>query len=250
MFAQLAGLGLTAATTMYGMNQAGKSADAAAAAAAQAAKAQEAGYDKARRSRKAGVAQSLSYLQPYQQSGWQGQDLLNDALGINGPEAQQSFFANFQNDPGFNAMQQTGINTVEQSRASAGGLRSGATMKALQDYGMKLQQSVFQDRMMRLGEVGKLGATAGTNMATLNEGANKDIANLLAAEGLAKAGGITNASNAMQMGSQNQLQLLGYGLGQSKGGINDLFKSFGSGGSGFSSGIPSGVGLGGYAGSF
>ena len=65
------------------------------------------------------------------------------------------------------------------------------------------------------------------------------------------------ASNAQQMGTQNQLSMLGYGLGQAKQPLNDLFgslgKSFGSmggGGAGFTSGVPTGAGLGGYAGSW
>lgn len=255
MFAQLAGLGLSLGGTLLGMNRAEDSANAAAAAASAAADAQEEAYKKAAAKRQAGLAQSLGFLSPFMQAGQGGQKLLSDALGINGPEAQRGYFANFQNDPGFAAVQGAGIDTVNQSKAASGGLRSGATMKALMDFGQRLQQNVFQDRMTRLADVGKMGATTAGNMATVNEGAHKDFANYEIGEGNAKAGGLINASNAQQMGTQNYLQMLGYGMGQAKGGMNDLFSAFGKTigggtGAGWTSGIPSGVGLGGYGGSW
>lgn len=229
MFAQLASLGMNLGGTLYGMNKAEESAEAAARAAQQAAKAQKKAYNQAGDVRRAGMDKSMGYLQPWEESGRQGQELLNDALGINGPEAQAAFYQNFQNDPGFAAVQNEGVNTVEQSRAVGGGLKSGATMKALMDYGQKLQQSVFQDRLTRLGDVGKMGATTATNMASLTDSGFKDLAGYEVGKGTATASGLINASNAQQMGTQNQLSLLGYGMGQMKQPLNDLFKGFGTG---------------------
>lgn len=236
MFAELASLGMQIGGTLFGMDKAGDAADDASAAAMQSAAILQNAYKNAAGTRAKGLTKSIGYLQPWEQSGRQSQELLNDALGINGPDRQRAFYANFQNDPGFEAMQKTGIGTVEQSRAVGGGLKSGATMKALNDYGMKLQQSVFQDRLTRLGDVGKMGATTATNMATVNEGAHKDLAGYEVGMGQAAAGGVIGASNAQQMGTQNELSLLGYGMGQMKQPLNDLFKSFGKSGSGPSMG--------------
>lgn len=226
MLAQLANLGLTIGGTLMGMNRAEDSANAAAAAAHQAAQTQVVGYRDAIDRREKALQESLGFLRPYEISGRGGQNLLNDALGINGPDAQRAFFSGFQNDPGFEAVQQAGVDTVNQSAASRGGIYSGGTLKALMDFGQRLQQSVFQDRLNRLGEVGKLGATTAGNMATVNENANKDLAGYDIAKAAAKAGGFVNASNAQQMGTQNYLQLLGYGMGQVKGGVNDLLGAF------------------------
>lgn len=224
MFAQLAGLGLSLGGSLLGMGMAGDAADKGSAAATEAAAILRNGYTNAGSVRQTGMDKSIGYLQPWEASGRQSQELLNDALGVNGPDRQRAFYANFQNDPGFSAVQGQGINTVEQSRSAGGGLRSGATMKALMDYGQKLQQSVFQDRLTRLGDVGKMGATTATNMASLTDSGYKDLAGYEIGKGQATAGGVINASNAQQAGTQNQLQLLGYGMGQAKEPLNDLFK--------------------------
>ena len=183
MFAQIAQAGMAIGGALYGMNKAGDAADAGSAAAMSAAHQQEEAIRKARMMREAGLEKSLGYLQPYRESGLGGQKLLNDALGINGADAQRAFYSGFQNDPGYEAVQKAGINTVEQSAASRGGVYSGATMKSLMDWGQKFQQSVFGDRLNRLGEVGKLGATAANNSAVVNESGMKDIANLKVMQG-------------------------------------------------------------------
>jgi hypothetical protein len=226
MFGTLASIGMA----VGGSIMSGMSADKASEAAGAAAAAQAEAYQQARKQRLRGLAESLGYLDPYRKSGMAGQNLLNDALGINGLDAQRGFYSNFQNDPGWEAEQRAGLNTVEQGATARGGLYSGATMKALQEWGQKFQRGLFSDRLTRLGDVGKMGATTATNMATINEAGNKDIANYTALEGGAQASGIMGASNAQQMGTQNQLSMLSYGVGQAKQPLNDLFKSFGSGG--------------------
>jgi hypothetical protein len=227
MFAELANLGIGIGTTLFGMSESDRAADDAAMAAQRAAQARKKGINQAGDVRRAGIGEAVGYLKPWEESGRRGQDLLNDALGINGPEAQRNYFQNFQNDPGFGAVQQAGIGTVEQSRAAGGGLRSGATMKALMDYGQRLQQSVFQDRLNRLGETGRLGATSAANMAGITNSGYGDLAGYEILKGDAVAGGLLGASNAQQMGTQNKLALLGYGAGHVKGGLNDLFSAFG-----------------------
>jgi len=105
---------------------------------------------------------AVGYLKPYAESGQGANTLLSDALGINGPEAQARYFANFQNDPGYIAARDAGIAGIEQSQAGPGMLHSGGTLKALQDYGQRLMWSQFQNRLEGLRGLGVQGQNAAT----------------------------------------------------------------------------------------
>ncbi len=202
-----------------------------------------------------GTNQALSFLSPYVQGGTSSMSILNDALGINGPEAQAAYYRNYQNDPGFLATQQAGINALDQSAASSGMLRSGGQMKSLYKYGQLNQQNAFQDRLNRLFNIGGQGLTAAGNSANIAESGSNAIADYLRqiggveGEGTigsanALAGGILgsasareggvlgtanaltsgqiNAANARAGGAQNAGIVNAYGQGQTNSGINDL----------------------------
>jgi hypothetical protein len=70
-------------------------------AAKQAAQQQYTGYGNAIDQTRTGTNQALGYLQPFAQAGQGGMNLLSNALGINGPAAQQAYYIGFQTDPGF-----------------------------------------------------------------------------------------------------------------------------------------------------
>src|SRR3990167_5180636 len=148
---------------------------------------------------RSGIGESLGYLQPFAQTGQGGLKLLADALGINGPEAQQQYFAKFQNDPGYLAERNAGVAAVEQGAASGGALRSGGTLKALQEYGQRFQRQRFLDRLGALSNIGGQGLTAAGGQA----GLTRDLAGLRADEGTARASGIVGAANARTAGAQN-----------------------------------------------
>jgi hypothetical protein len=240
MFAQLAGLGLQAGGMLYGMGQSNAAADRAAAAAREAAGLQVEGLNNALNQRSAGLDLTLgridSMLSPFSSQGMGANRMLSDALGLNGDAPQRSYFQNFQNDPGYRETLKGGTDAIEQSAAGGGMLRSGGTLKALQDYGARLQSSVFSDRLNRLAGLGAQGQQAATTQAmggaTMQNAASSDIAGYLRDIGAAKGGGVIGASNADQRGTQNMLSMLGYGMGQMKAPMNDLFGSFAKGGGG------------------
>lgn len=57
---------------------------------------------------------------------------LEDLLGYNGPEKQAAALEAMKSSPSF----QLGVNAIDRSAATRGGLNSGRTYMALQDYGM------------------------------------------------------------------------------------------------------------------
>ena len=167
----------------------------AAKASRQGAAAQVAGLRQGEKSIKEGIG----YLQPYAETGKGGLNLLADALGVNGPEAQAAYFANFQTDPGYIAERDAGVAAVEQGAASGGALRSGGTLKALQEYGQRFMRQSFLDRLNALTGVSGQGLTAAGGQAELQ----RDIAGIRSGIGTAQASGIVGAANAKTAGATN-----------------------------------------------
>ena len=123
------------------------------------------------------------------------------------------YFANFQNDPGYIAARDAGIAGIEQSQAGPGMLHSGGTLKALQDYGQRLMWSQFQNRLEGLRGLGVQGQNAATTQGGWQTQFGRDKADMLGQIGTARASGIVGAANAGTAGTQNMLQLAGYGIG-------------------------------------
>ena len=165
---------------------------------------------------RSGMGESLGYLQPFAQTGQGGLKLLADALGINGPEAQQQYFANFQNDPGYLAERNAGVAAVEQGAASGGALRSGGTLKALQEYGQRFMRQSFLDRLNALAGAGQQGQQAAGGQADIRMGGAQNLAQLSSDIGTSRASGIVGAANAKTAGSTNIFNagvgLLGAGI--------------------------------------
>lgn len=250
MLAGLIGGALQLGTSLFGMSQSKKAAEKAAAAAREAARQRVEGLNNAITERRAGTEEGLGYLAPYTVTGYQSNDLLSDALGVNGPERQSAYYANFQNDPGFDATLRAGTDAIEQSGASSGMLRSGGTLKSLFGYGQRLKQSMFSDRLNRLAGLGQQGQQAAMGSAGIATSGSSDVANYLKSIGEANAGGTIGVSNAETAGTQNMLQMLGYGIGGAKNSLNDLFGSFKMGSSpmSLSAGTAGGTGLFGFGG--
>ncbi len=214
---------------LFAGSQSKKDAQRASQAAQYAAGQQVEGLNNAIGTRQAGTADSLNYLKlldPFINSGAGANNQLAAALGAAGPDAQRSFYDNFQNDPGYNATLKAGTNAIEGSQSASGSLRSGGTLKALQDYGMRFQQSIFGDRLNRLAGLSSSGQGAATTSAVTGAGITdrgaSDVAGYMRDIGTVNAGGTINSSNALSKGNQNYLSALGYGVGQMKPAINDL----------------------------
>lgn len=236
MLAELAKLGADIGAGIFNYDQAEDATGRAQWAAGQASKEQEdmlrAGIDERRSGNDQVLALLKSYLDPYATSGASSNKLLSDALGVNGPEAQRAYFAGFQNDPGFMATQKAGTDAIEQSASGGGLLRSGGTLKGLMDYGQQGMFAQISDRLNRLSGLGTQGqqaaSTIGTTGANSITSMSSAIANYLKDIGTARAGGIINASNADQAGTQNLMSIVGNTAGKVGSGISDLIGQFAS----------------------
>ena len=64
--------------------------------------------------------QAVSYEQPFMQGGQNSLNLYNNATGVNGAAAQQAYYSNFQNDPGFQSGVNYGLQQIQAQNAAQG----------------------------------------------------------------------------------------------------------------------------------
>jgi hypothetical protein len=140
---------------------------------------------------------SLAFLQPGVESGNQTLKLLGDILGLNGQSAQSSYFANFQNDPGFNATLDAGVQAADRSAAARGLSRSGGQQRSLFDFGQRLQNDFFNQRTNNLFGLMGFGQNAANTSAALTSNTGQGIADAQFGTGQLLANQATNYGNAM-----------------------------------------------------
>lgn len=109
------------------------------------------------------------------------------------PELTRSFtMADYQQDPGFDFRMKQGQKALERSAAARGGLRSGATLKALTQYGQDFASNEYGkaydrfnqnqgNRFNRLSSIAGFGSTANAQNAAASQNyANQSGANTMA----------------------------------------------------------------------
>ena len=135
------------------------------------------------------LERSLGFLE----GGRGAENLLLQALGVQGPEAQRTF-TNELFTPGFNDELQFGIDALDQSAAARGGLFSGNQLKSVADFGTRLKRDAFNTRVNQLFQLAG-NAPAQSAQATLNTG--DAIAGTQFGGAQLEANQATNFGNAM-----------------------------------------------------
>ena len=200
----------------------------------------------------AGVG-AIPILQQYAQAGAPALEQQQALLGLRGPEAQRAAIAGIEGGAGYQAQVQAGEEALLQRASATGGLRGGNIQAALGQFRPQMLQQEIENQYQRLGGLAGVGGTvaqqlasggmgvgerlaalgqasaAGTGAAAQTSGAN--IANLLAQQGAARAGGIRGESAAYGKLLNVPFQFAGF---QSGGGLSgpmnfDPFNQIGGG---------------------
>lgn len=175
------------------------------------------GADAARNALGQHYGEAQGHLAPYLQGGGQANALLGNYLGAGGPEAQQQAFANFQNDPGWQAQFGAGINALDRSATARGGLYSGAAMKGIHEYGQQFQRQAFNDRINQLQGFSGQGLQAASGAAGLAANQGNTLGNLEFGLGQQHASNRINMGNAMaqsrNIGINNLMGVAGLAIG-------------------------------------
>jgi hypothetical protein len=131
-------------------------------------------------------------------------------IGVSGPEAQQKAINALQQGPEFNALVQQGEQGILQSAAATGGLRGGNVQGALAQFRPQVLSSLIEQQYNRLGGLSTMGQNAAAGVGTAGMQTGTNIANLLAQQGAAQAGGTLAAGAAWG----NTIGSLAGGLGR------------------------------------
>ena len=165
-----------------GAKQAGKAAERGAATQAAAA---QAGIDEQRRQ----FDKLVELMSPYVTAGTESMAAQKALIGLAGPEAERAAIAKQQQSPFFQSLVQQGENAILQNASATGGLRGGNVQAALSQFRPQILNSLIEQQYGRLGGFTKLGQASAAGLAEQGMASADSIANLLANQGAATAGG-------------------------------------------------------------
>lgn len=198
---------IPAATTLISGYMANKAATKAANAQASAA---QAGIDEQRRAAEANRA----LLVPYTQLGTDALGQMRALSGLSSPAEQQAAIDAISGGAEFTGLNKAGQDAILANASATGGLRGGNVQRSLADYSSDLLNNLINKRLGLLGGYAASGqnAAAGVGSAGMNAGVN--IANLLAQQGAANAGGIMSRGNTNINMLSGLGKLASYGMGR------------------------------------
>ncbi len=192
----------TVAGSMYSSKQAGKAAKTQAASADRASAIQQANFEQTRKD-----------LMPYKQA---GDTSLNQLMGQMTPDGyfNQTYIGqDIYSDPSYQFRLQQGQDAIQSSAAAQGGLLSGATLKALQNYGQESASQEYSNaynrfnadqtnRYNRLSNLVGIGQNAAAQVGNAGAQTSQAIANNTMAGANALAAGQIGSANAWTNGAQ------------------------------------------------
>jgi hypothetical protein len=184
-------------------------ADAASEAAGIQAGASEAGIVEQRRQFDA--LQAL--LKPYTEAGLPALQQQQALLGLQGPEAEQAAIERIRGGETFQALAQQGEEALLQRASATGGLRGGNIQGALAQFRPALLNQAIEQQYGRLGGMTSLGQQSAAGVGTAGMQTGTNVANLLAQQGAARAGGELGEAKAFSGLFNLPAQVLGFQYG-------------------------------------
>lgn len=138
-----------------------------------------------------------------------GYGTVNTPAPQSSTDAARAAFDQFRNSTGYQFRLGQGMDAVNSGYAGAGTLKSGAALKAINDYGQNMATNEFANYVGMLGNQQSLGA----NAASAQAGVSQNMGNSLAQIAMQKGDNAANAALAKgNSGFGNALSLIGGGL--------------------------------------
>jgi hypothetical protein len=160
--------------------------------------------------------ESKNLLLPYTPGSQEALTQYGNAVGVNGGDAQQQYYQNFQADPGF----QTSLNSSldeTMKRYSIMGRTGGGLANSLLKTGQNALLGAYDKRLSQLGGLVDTGRGAASTIAGLGQQSAAGQASSLAQAGQYQGAGIVNAGNALTGGLNNYAQMGQFQQGQQAG---------------------------------
>ena len=209
----------TVAGSMYSSKQASK-----------AAKTQAASADRASQIQQENFEQTREDLMPYKQAGDTALGQLMGQMTPDGYFNQTYTGQDIYSDPSYQFRLQQGQDAIQSSAAARGGLLSGATLKALQNYGQESASQEYSNaynrfnadqtnRYNRLSNLVGIGQNAAAQVGNAGAQTSQAIANNTMAGANALAAGQIGSANAWTDGAQQLGSLATAYLNNKKSGV-------------------------------
>lgn len=190
-------------------------------------------------------------LQPYNAAGQNSLGSLQSFMNGQGNSAPFSFDYNPANDPEYNFLLNQGSQAITSQASATGGVNSGATLEALQNYG---QNTALQSYQTEYGNALNAYGANQTNLsniyarlmgvAGLGENAAAGVGNAAVSTGQSIGSNMIGAGNAQAAGQVGSANALSGGLTSLSSLFNNssFLNSFSNGGGGASSAFTLGSG--------
>ena len=123
-------------------------------------------------------------------------------------------YGGYKASPGYDYQLEQGVNALDMSAAARGGLYSGATGKAVTQFGQDIGASYYNNYLNRLSGQASSGQNAAAQSGAANQFASQQATNALGNIGNAQAAGAVGTSNAIQGGINNLVGWMGYNQSQ------------------------------------
>lgn len=185
---------------------------------------------------------ALAGMQPFAESGAPALRQQQALIGLLGPEEERAAIERISGGERFQELSRQGEEALLQRASATGGLRGGNIQAALGQFRPQLLSSLIEEQYGRLGGLANVGLTTQQNLAKIGQSSaagvgaggmesGTNIANLLAQQGAARAGGIRGEATAYGKLLNAPFQFAGF---QSGGGLSgpmnfDPFNQIGGG---------------------
>lgn len=155
-------------------------------------------------------------LKPYTEAGLPALEAQQAFLGLRGPEAERAAIERISGGERFQELTRQGEEALLQRASATGGLRGGNVQSALAQFRPQVLNQLIEEQYGRLGGMTTLGQRSAAGVGAAGTELGTNVANLLAQQGAARAGG--ELGEAKAYGSLFNLpgQLLGFQYGAGK----------------------------------
>jgi hypothetical protein len=171
--------------------------------------AQVAGYNNGIQSINDHSSSAKNYLTPYQNRGDAAYRQYTDALGVNGQDAQQSYWNTYQADPQRGYDEDRAVDAAQRRASSMGLGNSGFAAKARHRVGMEAGRSYTMDRLNRLQGLGAQGLGVANQLSNIDMNTGQQLANLYTGRGNAEAGSLIGQAGTGNTAFNNGLAIGG-----------------------------------------
>lgn len=152
-------------------------------------------------------------LSPYVSGGTQAFQAQQRLLGLGTPEEQQQAISALEQSPLYQAQVRQGEQALIQNAAATGQLRGGNLAAALAQFRPAMLQQQIQQQFANLGGLAQYGQSSAARVGAGAQASGTNIANLLAQQGAAQAGGELAAGRATSQMLGLPAQIGGYAAG-------------------------------------